>query len=178
MTDDTGTAVPTSASKLGSNGTSRADYQTQLTEERAAFLREKEAFEKQKAEHQLSAFKAEAETKFSPLVTDGKLSVHQKEQLTQLYIFAAFDDAIRPVELSGQPVKRVDLLMKGLENLHSKGRLDTEEIGDEPTVDEDETVLANGLEGIPDKDKPTASRLAALLATTELGKQGLADLKK
>jgi hypothetical protein len=178
LTDDTGTAVPISASKLGSNGTGRADYQTQLAEERSQFLREKEAFEKQKAEHQLSAFKAEAETKLSPLVTDGKISVHQKEQLTQLYVFAAFDDAIRPVELSGQPVKRVDLLMKGLENLHSKGRLDTEEIGDEPTVNEDETVLANGLEGITDKDKPTASRLAALLATTELGKQGLADLKK
>jgi hypothetical protein len=173
LVTDLGTRVPTSS------GSKVDPSQMQLSEERAQFLREKADFEKQRAEHQLSAFKAEAETKLSPLVTDGKLSVHQKENLASLYVFAAVDDSIRPIELApGQPVKRVDLLMKGLENLHSKGRLDTEEIGDEPTVNEDETVLANGLEGIPNKDKPTAERLAALLTTTELGKAGLADLKK
>lgn len=153
-------------------------HQTKLAEERAQFLREKEAFEAERAQYRLVAFKVEAETKFAPFVADSRLSVHQKDALVQLYVFAASDDATSPVKgADGKEVKRTDLLFKGLEELKTRGSLVTEEIGEEPTVNDGETVLANG----PDKDtdvtkpseNPSKSRIEHLASLTEPGKAGL-----
>lgn len=167
---DPGTAVPNVET------TRLAQERAELARKQAEFDAKQAEFNRQNAELRLSLFKTEAETKLGPYVEAGKLSVAERDSLTQLYVFAAVDDADRPVTgPDGKPVKRTDLLFKGLDGLKSKGSLFTEEIGDEPTVEEEEQVLPSNLQA----EKPaSAKRVAELLKGSSLGQQVAAELSK